>query len=327
MLKKILLAAIFILLLPVLAQANAYLIVVDEAYLKNPNLAGKDNGPPLPVIDELKAYFKAEVDVVGINLNDVNPIARYASRKPYALIITLGTEVSEIGHKAALSDKRYKYALIDCDRINTLPENATAYRFSGSFGAFLSGYIAGKMSQRNQIGFIGGKKTDFALDMVKAFKEGARRANPDIRITTDYLRGFFDHRAAMFLADRFFNTNIDIIFHVSEYSGAGILQSAKRTNKWTIGINTDLYPELDRGNILTSVSIDYNMAIMEACIAVENDKFTGGESILLTLSNYGVDLGDTTKVPAEIMEEVEQLKAELLDGTIKLTNNKSKIIK
>lgn len=323
---RILLAVMILLILPVSTWARAYLIVVDENYLKTPNYENAYTGIPLPVITELKQYFKAKVDIAGINLNDVNPLTRY-TRENYDLIITVGYEISEIGRTAALNHQRQKFALIGTYRSSTLPENAVGYRFNTGIGAFMAGYMAAKVSERGHIAFIGGKKDLNILDLAKCFTDGAKLADPEINVSTEYISGFFDPRLALTRANDLFNGPTDVIFHAAEYSGQGVLQAAQRTKKWTIGLNTDLYVNLDNTTILTSVVADYNMAIMEACMLVESGNFKGGESVLLTLSNYGVGLGNSSNVPKEILQEVEKLKTDILNSDVKIRNYNNKLLK
>lgn len=325
MYRKAFLVIIMLCLLPFAAWARTYLIVVDENFLRTPNYANNYNGIPLPVIDELKQYFNAKVDVVGISLNAVNPIERYVSQN-YDLIITLGYEASEIGRKTALANKRQNFALLDCSWGSSLPENALAYRFNTGIGAFLAGYTAAKVSERGHIAFLGGKKNVPTINLAKCFGDGAKLANPKINIRTDYINDGFNPRQGLSHANSLFNGKTDVIFHAAEYSGQGVLEAAQRTRKWTIGLNTDLYMDINRANILTSVVADYNMAIMEACMAVESGNFKGGANVLLTLSNHGVDLGDCTNVPPEIRREVEQLKTKILNGDIKVRDHNRKIL-
>lgn len=326
MYRNILLTVIISFMLPFSVWARAYLIVVDENFLKTPNYANTYDGMPLPVINELKQYFNAKVDVAGINLNAVNPLGRYISQN-YDLIITVGYETSEIGRKTAINNKRQNFALIDSFWGSSLPENARSYRFNTSIGAFLAGYTAAKVSERGHIAFIGGKRNLNIMNLAKCFQDGAKLADSKINIEIDYLNDYFNSKLGLSRANSLLNGKTDVIFHAAEYSGQGVLQAARRTNKWTIGLNTDLYAGLDRANILTSVMFDYNMAIMEACIAVEGGNFKGGESILLTLSNHGVGLGDCSNVPPEIMREVEKLTADILNGDVKVRNYKNKILK
>lgn len=326
--KKMLPLLICFFMLPTFAHAGKYLIAVNAEYFENPNLAGNYNGPPLPVVNELKLASNAEVDVVGLELGNSSSLSRHMRAKKYDLILFLGPEACEMGRQTANSDHAQKFAFIDCRRTTTLPDNVMGYRFNGSFGAFMAGYIAAKMSDKGQIGIIAGKKTTNVLNLVKAYKEGAKLANPKIKIQTEYMNDFFDPRRALTLANRYFASQTDIIFHAAEYSGAGVLQASQRAGKWTMGVNTDLYAELEGAqNILTSVVIDYNMAIMEACNAVESNRFSGGQSVLLTLSNNGVGLGAAANVPPEIMREVETIKAGLLDGSIKLRDHNNKLLK
>lgn len=326
MCKKTLLSVIILLILPVSVWARAYLIVVDENFLKTPNYANTYEGMPLPVIEELKRYFNARVDVVGINLNAVNPLGRYISQN-YDLIITVGYEASEMGRRAAMNNKRQNFALVGSAWGSSLPENALGYRFNTGIGAFLAGFTAAKMSERGHIAFVGGKKSLHVIDLSKCFQDGAKLANPKINIRVEYINDDFNPRLGLSRADSLFNGKTDVIFHVAELSGQGVLQAAQRTKKWTIGLNTDLYAGLDNSRILTSVAADYNMAIMEACIAVESGNFKGGESVLLTLSNHGVGLGNSSNVPPEIMREVENLKNDILNGDVKVRNSNNKVLK
>lgn len=326
---KFLLLPLLIFMLPVLASARAYLIVVDERVFSTPNLANNYEGAPLPAVKNLQLVYGATVDVAGVDINEVpGGINRYL-RKGYDLIIAVGPQVCEVAYNAAQNYSYQNFVLIDTHRDSTLPANALGYKFEGAQAAYLAGFVAAKVSVRGQIAFIGGFRNTATINMAKGFQEGARLADPAVNVRISYLNENFKPRVGYNRAKELFNGHTDVILHATEFCGLGFLQAARHSgrDKWTIGINTDDYEGLERDNILVSVKLDYSRAIMEACAMIENDSFKGGRQIKMNLENEGAGLGGYSNAASGIMREAENVKKELTNGSIVLRDRNNKVIK
>ncbi|HEY9528251.1 MAG TPA: BMP family ABC transporter substrate-binding protein, partial [Anaerolineales bacterium] len=69
--------------------------------------------------------------------------------------------------------------------------------------------------------------------------------------------------------------------------------------------------------ILTSVLKKIDNAVFDAAQSVADGSFAGG-AYLGTLENEGVGLAEVTGAPAELAGELDQLKADIIAGTVTL---------
>jgi basic membrane protein A len=107
------------------------------------------------------------------------------------LIFGVGFMMADAIEESALQNPDQKYAMID-HTYNEIPENVAAITFKEEEGSFLAGYIAGKMSKTNKVGFIGGMDIPIVNKFGYGYKAGAKYANPNIEIIEEYEVSFAD---------------------------------------------------------------------------------------------------------------------------------------
>lgn len=296
------------------AMAKSYLIVVSEPTLKASDYTYNYNALAVGSAQKIEQTFtNAKTEVIGIAVNQPNVLEPFL-QDGYDLIIMIGNDISLKGRNIALDYPEQKFAFIDFGEA-VLPDNACAYQFDGAEAAFLAGFIAANMTDRNKLGFVGGLLYPQVQKMGKAFALGARHHNPDMRVEAIYVNDFFDIVGGRLCADQLYSEDIEIIFHAAGLSGHGVIESAREHNRWVIGVDADQYP-LAPENVLTSVIIDIEMAILAACYYVDSDTFEGGQRVIMNLANGGVRLGDTSNVPPEILEQLQTVRQSIVDGDI-----------
>jgi basic membrane protein A len=111
----------------------------------------------------------------------------------------------------------------------------------------------------------------------------------------------------------------DIIFPVAGPTGLGAAQAIQeQENAWVIGVDTDWTETFAQyaDVVLTSVMKNIDATTYAVIELLSQDNFTGGE-YLGTLANEGIGLGTLAPaVPADLVARVEQIKAEIIAGTI-----------
>lgn len=319
MLKKtlftfVLLVCITLFTLPALALAKSYLIIIDQITYDNAKYDYNYGSLAMETADAITAAYKdAKAEVRGVDLTQSNIFEPFLTQN-YDLIITIGNDVCTLARNAAKDNPDQKFALIDFGEAD-LPPNACSYRFDGSEGAFLAGFLAARMTSGNQVGFIGGMVFPQVQKMGQAFAAGARYARPGIVVESVYMNDFFDIAGGHATADLIYDNNVQVIFHAAGVSGHGVIEAADEKEKFVIGVDADqrmMAPD----NVLTSVIIDLNMAVLDACNAVENDTFPAGRRLIMNLANGGVRLGAFSNVPPQIIETVHFIQEGIIIGSI-----------
>lgn len=229
-----------------------------------------------------------------------------------------------------------KYAVLNPERIfliNDFPmdgfDNVISTVFAQHEASFLAGALAGWMTKSGKIGFIGGMDMPVIRSFQTGFNEGAKFSNPNIEILESFLStpdeslsGFNNPALGFSTASRMYQNGADIIFGPAGLSGNGIIQAARRHQKYVIGVDAD-QDHMAQGYVLTSVMKRLDKAIISLLDRIYNkEKITGTYSF--GLKENGVSLTPMTytkkQIPVEIQEKIAQLRQEIIDGKIHVTN-------
>ncbi|MGI0012065.1 MAG: BMP family lipoprotein [Nitrososphaera sp.] len=258
----------------------------------------------------------------SIAIPEIEATLRQYSQDGYDLIIAHGFQW---GDPAVLVGKDYpntKYVvftgLVSSDNVASIfPQQQE--------GTFLLGAVGAMMSETGTIAYVGGDQYPNLINIFEGYKQGAKHINPEIAIIGTYL-GEWDNPAKgkeAGLAQ--INAGADILFHVADTSGHGVIQAAKERGVYAFGAVGD-QSELAPDTVLTSFVLDIDKAFDQATQMVVEDRFEGkifkpgieegkgaaGDGIVF-LAPFR-DLAE--EVPADVKTRLEQLTRDVLDKKI-----------
>jgi basic membrane protein A and related proteins len=209
--------------------------------------------------------------------------------------------------------------------------NVKSILYNHGEGAFLAGVLAGSVSSKGRIGFIGAHD----IEVIHVFKEGFRKGieyvSPQIDFQVQFIAkeldysGFSSPEKAYDIANSLYESGVDIIFAVAGMSGNGVIRAAKQNNKYVIGVDSD-QDHMAKGNVLTSVMKRLDIAIYNEIHQVMEGQFIpgvawyglGNEGIGLTPMKYTRDIiGETT------LESLREIKRQIIAGKIHVPTRKN----
>lgn len=235
----------------------------------------------------------------------------------YDLIWGIGFLMGDAIKETAEINPDQKYAIIDFSYGPETPKNVACAVFQEEEPSFLVGYIAGKMTKTNKVGFVGGIKFPLIEKFEYGYMAGAKLANPDVEVLSQYAESFTDAAKGKAITNNMYQQGADIVFHASGGVGDGVIEAAKERGKWAIGVDKDqnfLAPD----NVLTSAMKRVDNAIYDIGKRLIAGEFAGGDTVVYNLENEGVGIAPTSSkhVPAEILQEVDGLIAKIKAGEI-----------
>lgn len=235
----------------------------------------------------------------------------------YDLIWGIGFLMGDAIKETAEINPDQKFAIIDFSYGPETPKNVACAVFQEEEPSFLVGYIAGKMTKTNKVGFVGGIKFPLIEKFEYGFMAGVKLANPEAEVLSQYAESFTDAAKGKAIANNMYQQGADIVFHASGGVGDGVIEAAKEKGKWAIGVDKDqnfLAPD----NVLTSAMKRVDNAIYDINKRLIAGEFAGGETVVYNLKNDGVGIAPTSSkhVPAEILKEVDGLVAKIKAGEI-----------
>jgi basic membrane protein A len=138
---------------------------------------------------------------------------------------------------------------------------------------------------------------------------------------------FTDQSKGQNVTNTFLQQGADIIFPVAGNVGLGAAAAVKTAggNNSMLWVDTDGFVSAPQyaSIFLSSVEKGIAVAVKQAVLDAATGKFTGGNYIG-TLSNNGVGIAPfhnfDSKVPSALKTELDQVKADIISGTIKITS-------
>jgi basic membrane protein A len=239
------------------------------------------------------------------------------------LIWGIGFKMGDAILEAAKNNPDFKFAIIDYAYENT-PSNLIGVVFKAEEASFLVGYIAGKMTKSNIVGFVGGIKGNVIDGFDYGYHAGVNYANPNVRVLRQYAESFTDAAKGKVITLEMYRQGADIVYHAAGGVGDGVIEAARESRRWAIGVDRDqnyLAPD----NVLTSAMKRVDNAIYNIAKDLVEGRWRGGSTIVYGLKEGGVDIAPTTSkhVPLEILAEVDALKNKIIAGELVIPYNET----
>ena len=204
---------------------------------------------------------------------------------------------------------------------------------AGELAAYLAGVAAAKTTKTKQIGFVGGMESEVISRFEAGFKAGVESVDSSIKVQVDYAGSFGDAAKGKTIAAAQYAAGADVVYQVAGGTGAGVFSEAKSLNEsknegekvWVIGVDRDQVEEgkytskdgKEANFVLASTLKQVGTTVQDIANKTEKGEFPGGQVIVYSLKDKGVDLA-VTNLSEEGKKAVEDAKAKILDGSIKV---------
>jgi basic membrane protein A len=216
-----------------------------------------------------------------------------------------------------------RFAILDypLSDVRGRPNNVQASIFRTNEAAFLAGWLAARMEQRQPgpdvLGVVGGDRVPPVEDYIVGFKAGARHAARHVRVLVQYSGDFVDPSKCEAIARSQIARGAGAVFNVAGACGLGTLRATERAGVWGIGVDTD---QADLGpHILTSVVKRFDVVMLRLLEQVRDGRIRAGVTTPFTLGNRGATLGRISpRVPASLRAQLDRIHARILAGELRV---------
>ena len=249
----------------------------------------------------------------------------------YNLIFGVGFALHNAVKDAAEEHTDLNYVLID-DVIKD-KKNVASVTFADNESAYLAGVAAAKTTKTKQVGFVGGMESEVISRFEAGFKAGVASVDSSIKVQVDYAGSFNDNAKGKTIAAAQYAAGADVVYQVAGGTGAGVFAEAKSLNEsrpenekvWVIGVDRDQEAEgkytskdgKESNFVLVSTLKQVGTTVKDIANKAEKGEFPGGQVIVYSLKDKGVDLA-VTNLSEEGKKAVEDAKAKILDGSVKV---------
>ena len=265
------------------------------------------------------------------------------------LVVTVGFLLAPTTGKAAEANPDTDFAIVDsmaqdADGNPIEVENVKPIEFDTAQAAFLAGYVAAGTSETGKVATYGGMNIPTVTIFMDGFVDGVAHYNEvhdtDVQALGwdkekqegSFTGDFEDQSKGKAVSDEFYNAGADIVMPVAGPVGAGTVASAKEgEGRYVVWVDADGYetnssdPDA-QAVILTSVMKEMSVAVEDVITGASGDEFDATPYVG-TLENEGVGLAPyhdlEGEVPAELQEEVEALRQDIIDGKVTVESDAS----
>lgn len=243
------------------------------------------------------------------------------------LIWGIGYMMADPLLNAAKQNPEQKYAIIDFAYDET-PSNVTGVVFRAEEPSFLVGYLAAKTTKTDKIGFVGGIKGTVIDQFEFGYRAGAAYAakelGKNIEVMVQYANSFADDAAGKAIATSMYTNGADIVFHAAGHVGVGVIEAAKETGKFVIGVDRD-QSDLAPDNVITSSMKFVGDAMYIVSKELKDGQDIGGKTLSFGIKEgaAGIPDNDSTKklVDPQVYSDTIGLQQLIVDGTIAPPSN------
>jgi basic membrane protein A and related proteins len=187
--------------------------------------------------------------------------------------------------------------------------------------AYLSGLIAGKMTKTNTIGVVAAMPIPEVNRLVNAFIQGVKEVNPDAKVLVSFINSFFDPAKAKEAALAQIDAGADILYA----ERAGVIEAAAENDLFVFGNLTD-QRDIAPDHVLTGPLWNMTPTVEYVISQVKGGTFTAQDlKDFSTMLKGGADLAtvNESKIPADVMQLVNQKKADIISGKFRVDINES----
>jgi basic membrane protein A len=175
---------------------------------------------------------------------------------------------------------------------------------------YVSGLIAGKMTESNQIGYVAAFPIPEVIRGINAFTLGVRKANPDATVQVVWTNTWFDPQKERQAAEALLDGGADVI--AQHQDTAGPQQAAEDRGLYGVGYNADMAPLAPKA-VLTSAVWNWGPFYIDTVQRVidgtwKSSQFWGGwKDGTVDLAPIGPMVPDDVRAMAEA--EIEKFKS------------------
>ena len=275
----------------------------------------------------LQALVASDLGIEGTLIECKNDASMFttnliAAAEDNDIVIAVGWEFWDALTEYAPQLPDTKFIFID-NGLDGVGDNLMSITYAQNEGSFLVGYIAGTLTQTGKIGAVGGEDSETINDFIVGYEAGAKYAREDVEVQVQYAGTYDDPAKGKELALALYDAGCDIVFQVASRTGEGVFEAAAERGLYAIGVDSDqkyINPDV----IICSMIKQVNLSIEQAVTAYATEgTWMGGQIWVADMSTGLIDVGYgddtmTQQVSDELKAEVEEIKAQIINGEIEV---------
>jgi basic membrane protein A len=206
------------------------------------------------------------------------------------------------------------------DTPDVIFEHATGYKMAPNMGiyqtrfyegAYLLGMLAGKMSKKNQLGFVASFPIPEVLRNINAFTQGARSVNPKVSTKVVWINSWYDPGRERQAAEALVGQGADVLYQNTD--SPAVVQYAQSKGLYAFGQDSDMSRYGPKAH-LTANTVNWGVYYRMKVKQVLDGKWKA-EDTKWGMKEGMIELPKLNPaVPPDVAKLFEAKKAEILAG-------------
>ncbi len=253
----------------------------------------------------------------NVGIADGEAAYRDYAAQGYDLVIGHGFQFGDPAVRVSSQFPKTKFMAIES---NSFSDNAASYVMACEEAGYLMGMLSASMSKTGTIGIVGGFEQPSIVKVVEAYKLGANKVNPSIKVLEAYVSSFTDvslgKEAGLSMADQ----GADVLSHVANQAGTGVIKAAEERGLLATGDSYD-QNSIAPSTVMASTVYSVPALVLTAVDKVIQGTYVGGvfnlgmKEGVVDISGYN-SFEDT--IPQKVQLLVADTKAKILDGSLEI---------
>ncbi|WP_170760793.1 BMP family lipoprotein [Ruegeria lacuscaerulensis] len=189
--------------------------------------------------------------------------------------------------------------------------------------AYLLGMLGAGMSETGVLGAVGSFPADDINDQLNAYKAGAQAVNPDAKVKISFIESWYDPQLAIEATYAQNAAGADVVYQLA----GEVYEACRDRGILCFGLFQDtnsMAPDV----VLSGTELIWDPAVewvLDEWVKAKSDggSFNGNtEPVWFGLADGGSDISPyhdlADKVPADLKDQIEQAKADIIAGTLEV---------
>lgn len=202
---------------------------------------------------------------------------------------------------------------------STPPKNVVSVSFARYQGAYLLGYLAASLTKTGIVANIGGANYPIVIRDHNGFVEGAKAANPHVKVLTSYVGSWTDPVTAKTIAQSLIQQGADVIWTQADLSNVGVLGACEASHILVMYTDSDPYP-VDQDVLVTSVLMGVPQVLSTVVTEINNGTMHGGYLWQPGMAGGYVSLSPyhdlNTSIPLPLQTKITQMTQQIISGQL-----------
>lgn len=265
--------------------------------------------------DLLKKELDAEVTVTeNVAVPSQADVYRQFAQQGNDVVIGWGGQFTDGAVAAATEFPDVRFLVVNSGVENG--SNLASFDTNVEQWEFIRGFVAARLSKSGTIAWVGAQCFPATAANLHGVEQGAKHANPDIKVLSTFTGDFEDPTKAQQGAQALIEKGADVLTGNMNNGWFGIYKAAQSNgnlpviNEWIA--SSELAPDVIASSVLKTQA----RFVLDVVRQVQDGSFEGKHYQFGLTEDWGPAMAETDLLPDEVFQEAQELQQQIVSGEV-----------